>query len=42
MCIRDRVTEAALSVGYESTSAFIGNFRAAFGMTPTRYLAGRE
>lgn len=35
------VTEAALSVGYESTSAFIGSFRAAFGMTPTRYLAGR-
>jgi AraC-like DNA-binding protein len=35
------VTEAALSVGYESTSAFIGSFRTAFGMTPTRYLAGR-
>ncbi|MGV2907641.1 helix-turn-helix domain-containing protein [Achromobacter sp. AGC25] len=35
------VTEAALSVGYESTSAFIGSFRSAFGMTPTRYLADR-
>lgn len=35
------VTQAALSVGYESTSAFIGSFRTAFGMTPTRYLAGR-
>lgn len=35
------VTDAALSVGYESTSAFIGSFRAAFGMSPTRYLAGR-
>lgn len=36
------VTEAALSVGYESISAFIGSFRTAFGMTPTRYLAGRD
>ena len=36
------VTESSMSVGNESTSAFIGNFRAAFGMTPTRYLAGRE
>ncbi len=35
------VTQAALSVGYESTSAFIGSFRTAFGMTPTRYLADR-
>ncbi|SEJ84314.1 AraC family transcriptional regulator [Achromobacter sp. NFACC18-2] len=35
------VTQVALSVGYESTSAFIGSFRTAFGMTPTRYLAGR-
>ena len=42
LCRGGSVTEAALSVGYESTSAFIGNFRAAFGMTPTRYLAGRE
>ncbi|WP_336236208.1 AraC family transcriptional regulator [Achromobacter dolens] len=42
LCRGGSVTEAALSVGYESTSAFIGSFRAAFGMTPTRYLAGRE
>lgn len=42
LCRGGSVTEAALSVGYESTSAFICNFRAAFGMTPTRYLAGRE
>lgn len=35
------VTEAALSVGYESTSAFIGSFRSVFGVTPTRYLADR-
>ncbi|WP_313624873.1 AraC family transcriptional regulator [Achromobacter sp.] len=35
------VTQAALSVGYESTSAFIGSFRTAFGTTPTRYLADR-
>jgi len=35
------VTQAALSVGYESTSAFIGSFRTAFGLTPTRYLADR-
>lgn len=42
LCGGGSVTEAALSVGYESTSAFIGSFRAAFGTTPTRYLAGRE
>ncbi|CAB3673434.1 MAG: AraC family transcriptional regulator [Achromobacter pulmonis] len=42
LCRGDSVTEAALAVGYESTSAFIGSFRGAFGMTPTRYLAGRE
>ena len=36
------VTEAALAVGYESTSAFIGSFRAAFGVTPSRYVAGRD
>lgn len=41
LCRGGSVTEAALSVGYESTSAFIGSFRAAFGVTPTRYLAGR-
>ncbi|MCW0209096.1 MAG: AraC family transcriptional regulator [Achromobacter sp.] len=41
LCRGGSVTEAALSVGYESTSAFIGSFRAAFGATPTRYLAGR-
>src|SRR5690606_29041983 len=31
------VTEVALAVGYESTSAFIGSFRAAFGVTPSQY-----
>ncbi|MGE8686917.1 MAG: helix-turn-helix domain-containing protein [Achromobacter sp.] len=41
LCRGGSVTEAGLSVGYESTSAFIGSFRAAFGATPTRYLAGR-
>ena len=40
LCRGGSVTQAALSVGYESTSAFIGSFRAAFGMTPTRYVAG--
>ena len=28
--------------GCESTSAFIGSFRAAFGVTPSRYVAGRD
>lgn len=42
LCRGGSVTQAALSVGYESTSAFIGSFRAAFGMTPTRYLAGLQ
>lgn len=42
LCRGGSVTEAALSVGYESTSAFIGSFRSAFGATPTRYLADRE
>jgi AraC-like DNA-binding protein len=42
LCRGGSVTEAGLSVGYESTSAFIGSFRAAFGVTPTRYLAERE
>lgn len=42
LCRGGSVTEAALSVGYESTSAFIGSFRSTFGATPTRYLADRE
>lgn len=42
LCRGGSVTEAALAVGYESTSAFIGSFRSAFGATPTRYLADRE
>ncbi|MEN5165238.1 AraC family transcriptional regulator [Achromobacter kerstersii] len=42
LCRGGSVTEAALSVGYESTSAFIGSFRSAFGATPTRYLADRD
>lgn len=33
------VTQVALAVGYESTSAFIGNFREQFGVTPSRYMA---
>ncbi len=35
----ESVTQVALSVGYESISAFISSFRSAFGMTPTRYFA---
>ena len=35
------VTEAALAVGYEH-QCFIGSFRAAFGVTPSRYVAGRD
>lgn len=31
------VTDVALAVGYESTSAFIGSFRASFGVTPSQY-----
>ncbi|MGS1007400.1 helix-turn-helix domain-containing protein [Achromobacter anxifer] len=42
LCRGGSVTEAGLAVGYESTSAFIGSFRAVFGVTPTRYLAERE
>ncbi|AKQ53568.1 AraC family transcriptional regulator [Bordetella hinzii] len=33
------VTQVALAVGYESTSAFIGIFREQFGVTPSRYAA---
>ncbi|OZI28290.1 AraC family transcriptional regulator [Bordetella genomosp. 1] len=33
------VTDVALAVGYESTSAFIGSFRASFGVTPSQYHA---
>lgn len=33
------VTEVALDVGYEDTSAFIAVFKAAFGTTPSRYFA---
>jgi AraC-like DNA-binding protein len=33
------VTAVALEVGYDSPSAFIAMFRAALGMTPTRYFA---
>lgn len=38
----ESVTQAALSVGYESVSAFISSFRGAFGMTPTRYFGKRH
>ena len=33
----DAVTNAALEVGYESTSAFISAFRMTFGQTPGQY-----
>lgn len=35
----EAVTQVALAVGYESTSAFIGSFREQFGVTPSRYMA---
>ena len=34
----ESVTDAALSVGYESTSSFISVFKRTLGMTPGRYL----
>ena len=36
----EAVTQVALAVGYESTSAFIGSFREQFDVTPSRYMAG--
>lgn len=33
----EKVMNAALESGYESTSAFISMFRKHFGTTPTRY-----
>lgn len=33
----EKVTSAALSVGYDSTSAFVSAFRRLFGVTPGRY-----
>jgi AraC-like DNA-binding protein len=36
------VTNAALAVGYESTSAFVAAFRRAFGKTPGRYFKAAE
>ncbi|MCD0502906.1 AraC family transcriptional regulator [Bordetella petrii] len=33
------VTNVALTVGYESTSAFIGSFRNMYGVTPSQYFA---
>lgn len=35
----EAVTNVALAVGYESTSAFITMFKRAFGVTPRRYYA---
>lgn len=37
----DTVTQAALSVGYESTSAFIAMFKRVMGSTPGRYFQGQ-
>lgn len=36
----ERVTDVALELGYENTSAFIAMFRRSFGATPKRYLSG--
>jgi AraC-like DNA-binding protein/quercetin dioxygenase-like cupin family protein len=36
------VTAAGLDAGYASPSAFIAAFKAAFGVTPARYRAGRD
>ncbi len=36
----DKVTEAALACGYDSTSAFIVAFKKQFGVTPGRYCDG--
>ncbi|TSD89773.1 AraC family transcriptional regulator [Mycobacterium sp. KBS0706] len=36
------VTEAALTVGYDSVSAFITRFRAGFGVTPGRFGTDRD
>ncbi|WP_165645999.1 AraC family transcriptional regulator [Bordetella bronchiseptica] len=33
------VTDVALAVGYDSPSAFIGSFRATYGVTPSQYFA---
>ena len=37
----DSVTEVALALRYESTSAVIQTFRRHLGMTPARYLLDR-
>jgi AraC-like DNA-binding protein/quercetin dioxygenase-like cupin family protein len=37
----ESVTEVALAVGYESTSAFISRFRQVLGTTPGKYYDGR-
>jgi AraC-like DNA-binding protein len=37
LALRQTVTEVALSLGYESTSAFIHRFRRHLGTTPARY-----
>ena len=38
----DAVTNVALSLGYDNVSAFIAMFRRAHGVTPARFLQGRE
>ncbi|HEX5052872.1 MAG TPA: helix-turn-helix transcriptional regulator [Planctomycetota bacterium] len=37
---RKSVTDVALSLGYDSTSAFVNRFRRHLGKTPARYFAG--
>ena len=40
LALRQPVTEVALALGYESTSAFIHRFRSHFGTTPARWFGG--
>jgi AraC-like DNA-binding protein len=40
LALRHSVTDVALSLGYDSTSAFISKFRRHLGTTPARYFDG--